>query len=223
MAKEKLALRNRIIGLLLQDARERAGRTKTECAEALGISVSTLTDYEEGQQGISLPELEVLAYILKVPVDHFWDEDPQLTKEEELPAIQEVLELRHRIVGALLRQVRLDANMTQKDVAEVIGCSSSCISDYEYGKRSIPLAELELLGRHLSVPVEHFLNDQEGPIGEWHEQQEIDRLFHELPRDVQAFVTKPVNIKYLEVAMRLAEMPAGGLRNIAAGLLDITY
>jgi len=223
MAKDELSLRNRIIGLLLKDAREHAGRTKKECANALDISTSTLTAYEEGRKGISLPELEVLAYMFQVPVDHFWEEEPQLAAAEESLEIEELLELRHRIVGVLLRQTRLDANMTQKDVAEIIGCSSSCISDYEYGKRSIPLAELELLGRHLNVPVEHFLNDQEGPVGEWHEQQEIDRLFHELPRDVQAFVTKPVNIKYLEVAMRLAEMPAGGLRDIAAGLLDITY
>jgi len=60
-------------------------------------------------------------------------------------------------------------------------------------------------------------------VGEWHRRQEIWRRLRELPREVQEFVIRPINIKYLEVAMKLAQMPAGGLRAIAEGLLDITY
>ena len=72
MAEEKLALRDRIIGLLLRDAREQADKTKRECARALGVSSGTITAYEEGRKSISLPELEVLSYVLDVPVSHFW-------------------------------------------------------------------------------------------------------------------------------------------------------
>ena len=64
MAEERLVVRNRIIGLLLRDARERADKTKRECAAALGVSTSTITAYEEGRKSLSLPELEVLAYVL---------------------------------------------------------------------------------------------------------------------------------------------------------------
>jgi transcriptional regulator with XRE-family HTH domain len=108
-------------------------------------------------------------------------------------------------------------------MAEVLGCSSSSVSSYEFGKRPIPLAELELLAQHLRLPVEHFLDEQEGPVGEWNRQQEAFEYFCELPREMQNFVAKPVNVKYLEVAMKLAQMPVGGLRAIAEGLLDITY
>lgn len=131
--------------------------------------------------------------------------------------------LRHRIVGALLRQARLEADLTQKDLAEVIGCSPGSLSSYEYGDRPIPIAELELVARHLNLPMEHFLDDQGGSVGEWHRQQEAWQRFHELPEEVQEFVTQPVNIRYLEVAIKLAQMPVGGLRDIAEGLLDITY
>lgn len=223
MAKEKLTLRNRIIGLLLHDAREQAGRTKQECADALDVSRGVITAYEEGIKSISLPELEVLAYMLDTPVTRFFEQNPKLATKEESPALHEVLDLRHRIVGALLRQARLEAGMTQKELAEVMDCSASRISAYEYGKRPVPMAELELLARHLHLPVKHFFDNQEGPVGEWHRRQKNLLRFHELPTEVQEFVAQPINIRYLEVAMRLAQIPAGGLRAIAEGLLEITY
>ena len=223
MAEDKLILRNRIIGLLLHDARERAEKTKRECAAALGVSTGTITAYEEGRKPISLPELEVLAYILDTPISHFWEYDPQLVTDGKLPPLQDVLALRHRIVGALLRQARLEAGASQKELAEMLGCSVGRISSYEYGQRPIPLAELEMLAQHLALPLEYFLDTQEGPVGEWHRQEEAWLHFCELDPEVQEFISKPINIKYLEVAMRLAEMPAGGLRDIAEGLLDITY
>ena len=223
MVEERLALRNRIIGLLLRSGREQAEKTKRGCAAALGVSSGTMTAYEEGRRPISLPELEVLAYVFGTPITHLWEAEPEPVPEEEQLPLQDVLALRHRIVGALLRQARLEAGVSQKEAAEVLGCSASRVSVYERGERPIPLAELELLARHLRVPMEHFLDNQEGPLGEWHRQKEAWRRFCELPRDVQEFAIRPVNIRYLEVAMKLAEMPAGGLRAIAEGLLDITY
>ena len=76
----------------------------------------------------------------------------KLAPEEEPLPLQEVLALRHRIVGALLRQARLEADISQKELAEVLGCSTGRLSSYEYGKQPIPLAELELLAQHLSLP-----------------------------------------------------------------------
>jgi len=221
--EEKLALRNRVIGVLLRSARERAEISKRECAAALGVSSSTITAYEEGRKPISLPELEVLAFLLDTPASYFWERDPELVPEEGSLPLHEVLALRHRIVGALLRQARLEADLSQKDLAEILGCSASSISAYEYGERPLSLAELELLAQQLNVPLEYFLDNLEGPVGEWHQQQKAWQRFCEFPEEVRDFVTQPINIKYLEVAMKLAQMPAGGLRAIAEGLLDITY
>lgn len=224
MAEEKLALRNRIIGLLLRDAREQAEKTKRDCAVALGVSTGTITAYEEGRKSISLPELEVLSYVLDVPVSHFWKKrDPEDLQPDEEPPLQEVLALRHRIVGALLRQARLSADISRKELAELLGCSVGRITSYEFGRLPIPLAELELMAQKVRLPLEHFLDEQEGPVGEWNRQQETFRQFCELPREMQEFVARPVNVKYLEVAIKLSRMPVGGLRAIAEGLLEITY
>ena len=221
--EDRLVLRNRIIGLLLRDARERAEKTKRDCAAALGVSSGTITAFEEGRKPISLPELEVLAYVFDAPTSHFWECRPELVPDERALPLQEVLALRHRIVGALLRQARLEANLSVKELAETLGCSPKRFSSYEYGEQPISMAELEVLAQQLRLPLDYFLDNQEGPVGQWHRQQEAWERFQKLPEDVREFVLQPINIRYLEVAMRLSQMPAGGLRAIAEGLLDITY
>jgi transcriptional regulator with XRE-family HTH domain len=223
MSEEKRALRDRIIGVLLRDARERAEKSKRECADALGVSTSTITAFEAGHKSISLPELEVLAYVLETPVPHFLQHEPKLIEEEETPPLEEILLLRQRIIGTLLRQARLDAGISQKDLAAVIGCSPSTLSAYEHGERPIPLIELELAAQHLDLSLDHFFTDRDGPIGKWQQEELAWERFQELPQAMQAFIANPVNIKYLEVALKLSQMPVGGLRDIAEGLLEITY
>ena len=105
--EDRLALRNRIVGVLLRNARERAEKTKRECAEALGVSTGTLTAYEEGRKPISLPELEILAYLTDTPTTYFLEHAPQLETEGEQLELEEILILRHRIVGALLGSCNL--------------------------------------------------------------------------------------------------------------------
>lgn len=223
MVERRLALRNRIIGLLLRDVRRRSGRTQVECAQALGVSASTINAYEEGRTSISLPELEVLGYLLDTPITDLTEREPELKAGEEDPDFETLLSLRHRIIGVLLRQARLDAEMKREELAELLSHSIGRIADYERGVRAIPVSELELLAQQLELPLEYFRNGHKGLVGKWHRQKEVDRRFHQLPPDVQEFVTKPINIKYLELAMKLSEMSASKLRSIAEGLLEITY
>ncbi len=221
--QEAFALRNRIIGVLLQDARVRANRTKRECATALGVTARTITAYEEGRKSISLPELELLALFLDVPVRHFWSQEAGLLSAQELPEAEDVLELRNRIVGALLRQARLEADKTQSELARLAGIPRSRLASYEYGERPIALVELEALAGVLDRPMDYFLDEGSGAAEKGQSLREMNQAFLDLPKELREFVTRPINRSYLELAMRLAEMPAGALRGIAEGLLEITY
>lgn len=219
MSTEAMMLRNRIIGVLVREAREQAKKNKKECAQALGISTAALNAYEEGRRALSLPELEVLAYLLDVPVRMFWDNEVRLA-EEKAPPLEEVLELRQRVVGGLLRQARVKKGLTQKDLAKLLHCSPRRIASYEFGEKPIPLVELEAMAAELEMPLEHFMGDW---IGSTEKKLEDYQVFQELPKELREFVGAPINRSYLELAMRLAEMPAGALRGIAEGLLEITY
>lgn len=46
-------------------------------------------------------------------------------------------------LASLLRQVRLDANLTQAQVADKIGQTQSYVSKYENGEQRLDLIELE--------------------------------------------------------------------------------
>jgi len=222
--QEVTELRNRILGILIRSTRDQTRASRRECAAVLGVSVNRFGSYEDGTRAISLPELELLARFLETPLGSFRENASlnENAKESELPNPDLFLPLRHRIVGARLRQLRQEKGATQADVGKLLGCSASTVSDYEYGRRAIPVADLEVLSRGMGVTLEHFM-DRDSEVGMWHHTYAEFEALKELPLELREFVVKPINRSYLELAMKLSKMPAGQLRAIAEGILEITY
>jgi transcriptional regulator with XRE-family HTH domain len=131
------------------------------------------------------------------------------------------MELRQRMIGALLRQERNTASLSIKALTQETGIPVGRIKAYELGERAIPLPELEALLTALGGRIETFF-DQSGPIGQWMTDQKSMQQFLDLPKELQAFVCQPVNRPYLELAMKLSSMSTDKLRSVAEGLLDIT-
>jgi transcriptional regulator with XRE-family HTH domain len=131
------------------------------------------------------------------------------------------MSVRQRLIGALLRQERNQANMSLKDVAAGTGIPSARLKAYELGERPIPLPELEIILDVLGGRVEEFF-DKSGPVGKWLSAQSLIQKFLDLPDEMKAFIAQPVNRPYLELAMKLSEMSNDRLRSVAEGLLDIT-
>lgn len=221
--QSQITLRTKKLGVLIRDARQAARRSPEECARAMGITRGALRSYEEGNRAPSLPELEVLAYYLKLPIDHFWGKDSisAETPAAEPQDLPRLIELRQRMIGALLRQDRNHASLSIKNLSQETGITGARIKAYELGERPIPLPELEVLLNALAGRIETFL-DQSGPIGQWMLDQKAMQRFLELPDDLQAFVCQPVNRPYLELAIKISSMSTEKLRSVAEGLLDIT-
>ena len=216
-------LRTKKLGVLLRDARLTARRSPEECAKALGVTKRLLRRYEEGERAPSLPEIEILAYFLKVPVEHFWAKASlsDETSQAEPLDLPKLIQLRQRIIGALLRQERTAANISIRSLAKGTGISGARIKAYELGRHPIPVPELEMLLAGLSSRIDVLL-DRGGPIGEWMMEQKSTQQFLGLSKDLQAFVCQPVNRPYLELAVKLSGMSSENLRAVAEGLLDIT-
>ena len=219
----QVALRTKKLGVLIRDARLAARRSPEECAKALGITKGALRRYEEGERAPSLPEVEILAYFLKVPIDHFWAQSSlsEAASPAEPPDLPQLIQLRQRMIGALLRQERTAANLSIKDLSRAAGIPAVLLKAYELGQRPIPVPELEALLAKFSSRLEVFL-DHSGPVGRWMSQQKSTQQFLELPKELQAFVCQPVNRPYLELAVKLSGMSSENLRAVAEGLLDIT-
>jgi transcriptional regulator with XRE-family HTH domain len=221
--QDQIAIRTRKLGVLIRDARLAARRTVTETAKAIGITPAFLRAYEGGRKAPSLPELEVLAYYLDLPIRHFWSSEAlsdDAARTEPLDLVK-LAALRHRIIGTLLRQKRLQASISLKGLSAETGIPQGRLKAYELGERAIPLPELEVILTILGGRVEAFF-DQSGPIGKWMNEQETVDEFMQLPPELRAFVCMPVNRPYLELARNLSHLSTEKLRSVAEGLLDIT-
>jgi transcriptional regulator with XRE-family HTH domain len=218
-------IRTKIVGVLIQDARQVRGMSLSDCAEAVGSTEAQFAAYESGQASPSLPELELLAYCMALPLTYFWG-DQVLSQIEAngravLPAA-EIAALRHRIIGAQLRLARQQAKVEAEDLAAGLGLTPDELSAVELGRRPLPLPLLETAAARLGVPVEHFF-EVHGRMGEWDSAQRAFERFHQLSPEMRDFVSRPINEHYLRLAHQLSQMPLDKLRGIATSLLEITY
>ncbi len=74
--------------------------------------------------------------------------------------------LRAKMLGALMREKRLETGKSLKDMAKLIGTTTSTLSSYEHGRKSISLPELELLAFNLDTPLRYFLSPSADDVGE---------------------------------------------------------
>jgi transcriptional regulator with XRE-family HTH domain len=149
-------IRQRILGILLHHARQRAGRSQAELAASLHISTSRYAQYEHGQREPLLSELEVVAELCDVPLGFFFDD--QVPVEDEGTGAPQVAaqRIRQKIVGAQLYQARRCAGKSQKEMAEALGIPPRHIAEYESGDRAISAAELTAWASYLHVDPGQF-------------------------------------------------------------------
>jgi transcriptional regulator with XRE-family HTH domain len=225
MTKPKAQIiRAKKLAVLIRDARQAAGKTKLETAAAISVSQHVYDQYETGEISPSLPELEALAFYLDIPLDHFWgsysrSEHPETVDTEKL---ERIILLRQRMIGALVRKTRMEAGLGVKSVAERAGISEEQLEKYELGQEPLPVPTLENLIGVIGKPLQHFF-DQKTMVGHRSVEQQAIKQFLQLTPDLQAFVCKPINRPYIELAIRLSEMSVDKLRAVAEGLLEITY
>jgi transcriptional regulator with XRE-family HTH domain len=215
-------IRAKKLGVLIRDARLKSGKGIEECAQVMGISADDFTAMEFGERPPTLPELELFAYYLGIPLDHFWGSDvlaPADSDNSVDPA--EISKIRQGSISQLLLEGRNQANLSIEDLVQKTGIPADSLQAYERGEQPIPLPELEILAQALNNSIPYF-EDQQGPVGSWFIGQKYIHEFQNLPADLQEFVSKPINRPYLELAVRLSELQVEKLRALGEDLLEIT-
>lgn len=223
--QELLQVKNRILGVLLRDAREAAGRSMDDCGSLLGIPANVYESFELGVQSPSLPQLEILAYVFNLPLEHFWGTDTIAAERREddiRDRVPELLALRQRVIGIKLKQMREKAGLSIEQVAEKAGITVQEIEALESGTMAFPINHLELITRGVQGNLK-FLADGHGPVGNWLQAREEFDEFAKLPPDVRSFILKPINKSYIDLAIRLSQMEVNKLRTVAESILEITF
>jgi transcriptional regulator with XRE-family HTH domain len=216
-------LKNRAkkLGEYIREARLSKGQTIERLSEATGISANKLEEYENGEQSPSLPELELIAYQLQTSLEHFVDSGVSTTEDVTPINPTRFIGIRQRIIGAQLRQTRDAVDLSLDDLSQKTAIDIDVLQSYEMGMAPIPIPQFESLLSLLNASMRDF-QDKHGPIGDWLTKHQQINEFLELPGEIRSFITKPVNLPYLQLAMRLSEMSVDKLRAVAEGLLEIT-
>lgn len=219
---ESYRLRAKMLGVLIRDARLNAARTLEDCARLLRVQPHVIESWEYGDDVPSLPQLELLAYYLDVPVSHFWGQNT-LEKEREvaLDVQQQYLTLRQRMIGALLRQAREAAGLSIEQVAEQTFIAADRLAAYELGEIGVPMHELSAIANALNQRMNYFL-ESSSQIGDLLAIREEWKKFTDLDPDIREFAANPSHVGFIKIAMMFSKMPTEQLRDIAEGMLEIT-
>jgi transcriptional regulator with XRE-family HTH domain len=220
--EEAYLLRGKMLGVMLRDARTNAKRSVEDLARLLNTTTAEVYAWEYGDAVPSLPQLELIAYYLDVPVSHFWGlETFESTREDKSSAQNEYVQLRQRMIGAMLRQSRQEADLTIEALAESAHLPVETINQYEMGEIPIPMHELTSLAASVDKNVSYFL-ETGSQIGELLAIREAWKHFNDLPEDLREFAANPLNIGFIEIALAFSQMPNDKLKRIAVSMLDIT-
>jgi transcriptional regulator with XRE-family HTH domain len=124
--------------------------------------------------------------------------------------VSQAVDIRNEIIGTLVKRARLDAGKTQRDCAEVLGCSPSTFSYYERGHKGLALPEIEALAFFFDVPPKALLDDS----------QALAQDEEEEPLPLSQLMQ--IRQRILAVQLRQCREDAGLTQEEMADLLDIS-
>lgn len=219
--RQSLSLRAKMLGTTMRMARKAAKKSLKESAALIGTTPGLLASFETGRRSISLPELELYAYHLGMPLRQFWE----FEQTEQAPIIGQdlavVLGLRNRMIAAVLHGQRTDSGLSVRQLAEATGLTTSKINAYERGDRPVPVTHLEAISEALGHDIQDFV-DRQGPVGDWDTSQRALQSFLRMPPKLREFIADPASRPYLELARRMSDLTVDKLRGLGEGLIDIT-
>ncbi len=221
MGAKAFEIKRKILGVALEKARLRAGKSLKDCAKAIGVSPAYLAQVEKGAKDLDLAQLEILARYLGVPALALWEGEVEDSPQQQtFPPPEEVVKVRRKIIGLLLEKARLQSGKSLSEAAKSLGISVNTLRAYEKGEKLVPLPHLEALADFYQVDKDFFM--QQALFGQEEALDKEVENFLKLPEEIRRFVANPSNILYLRSAMYLSKLSVEALREFAASLLDIT-
>ena len=219
---ESYRLRGKMLGVLIRDARVSASRTVDDCARLLHLDPTVIAAWEYGDDVPSLPQLELLAYYLDIPVSHFWSQKTKQNNEPDKTSVQnEYVALRNRMIGGLLRAAREGENLSIEDLSQTTMIDVAVIRQYEYGETVIPMPQLSVLASGVNRNMDYFL-ESSSFVGELLQMRAEWQKFMDLDEDVRKFAANQTNLGFIKIAMMFSQLPTPELRQVAEGMLEIT-
>jgi len=208
----------------IKTARVKSKRSLKSCADELNIHLKRFAAYESGAMIPSLPEIELLAYYLKTPVLNILSEQedisPFYTSNLTGEKAGSLLHLRHKMIGAKLRQLREEKQISPSQLADQAGFLIEDLESFELGQTPIRLSILLRMLKVLDCSLQDII-DKTSPIGKWHQNAFSLKLFFQLPQNMQSALLHSEDQKYLEFIQKLLCASKNDLDNLTQTLKSL--
>ena len=160
------------IGKNMADMRNKFNLTQKEVAQVVGVNVSTYKHYELGDR----------ATLYKISTNYFFENMPELSREEEFEIrryafdlaqnkqqyigdiryfAEEMAKLEEKIQARArlrVRQYRLENKKSQQDVANFLGIDISTYNKYEKGSRKLNNEVVRKIAEYYNIKVSDILD-----------------------------------------------------------------
>jgi transcriptional regulator with XRE-family HTH domain len=204
-------------------AREACGKSVKECSLLLDIPTSRLKNFETGKYIPSLPEIEALSFLYRIPIHAFFQENAVKDNlhAPESAQIQRLIEIRQRIIGTRIHLAREKAEISMKQLSKTTSIPTSRIKRYEEGIKPIAMDDLQKIANALNLDLDTFF-DLESPLGNWQNTQSKNLVFEHLPEEIKEFIADSNNLRYVKIAHNLSKIGIDTFNNLSDSLTELT-
>ena len=136
-------------------------RSIHDCASFLSLSPSEFLEFEQGTSFLSLPQIELLAVFLGVPVSKLFEED--LDDKHQLLIQDRDLHHRYQLIRQKMIQAKItcgqkEKNLSLVDLHQITQIPVNTLESYLHNAMPIPVHHLLLILHALEKPIDQFVN-----------------------------------------------------------------
>lgn len=204
--------------------RKLKNRSLHDCAKLLDISKERYHQFEEGEGVLSLPEIELLAIFLDVPIPSLFEpSDRELEKLQLLSADRKpnYTNIRNKMI-----QTKLNLEMDNQDISveslnQDTGIPLETLNSYQDTGARIPFDHLTMICDHLDISIKSLLleqkeGNQEESMHDHLEQSQWQPEYHE--NENNDLVEE--DTRYQEIFRAIKSMSVKNQAEIAKVLLE---
>ena len=188
-----------------------------DCAKLLGIPQGNYLAFENGEQHLSLPDLEILALYFGLPLEAFFTD--QYKRLYQLTLLQDSIRpsyqiLRQKVIRTQLSLERQAAGMSLEELGEATGIPVESLRDYEEETVPIPIDDLQNICQQLGKHLDAFFPDD-------HQLSETFNLSGTMFQDQKAMSEgDELDDSFAQILAKLKQIPKADQAEIAKEILN---
>ena len=191
-----------------------------DCAKLIGISQGSYLAFENGEQHLSLPDLEILALYFGLPLEAFFKD--QYKRLYQLTLLQDNIRpqyqlLRQKVIRTQLSLERQAAGFSLEELEEATGIPQEDLRNYEEESTPIPIDHLQKICQQLGKHLDTFFPDDR----QLSETLHLQPAAFERENAVEALEDEDgLDESFVQILSRLKEIPKSEQAEIARDILN---